>query len=83
MSPSRTGSTSRVPQVFLTTFSWDVVSELYSQVILGHIATAYHQDIWGFDKYGYNLCFTTEYASYLNPSLKPFTGLVLTTGGQK
>ena len=35
-----------VPQDFLTAFSWDVVSELSSQVILGHIAKAYHQDIW-------------------------------------
>ena len=59
-----------MPQDFLTAFSWDVVSELYSQVILGHIAKAYHQDIWEFDKYGYNLCFNTEQASYLNPSFK-------------
>ena len=50
----------RVPQDFLTAFSRDVVSELYLQLILGHIAKAYHQDIWEFDKYGYNLCFTTE-----------------------
>ena len=50
-----TGSTSRVPQDFLTAFSWDVVSVLYSQVILGHIAKSYHYDILGFEKYGYNL----------------------------
>ena len=41
---------------------------LYSQVILSHIAKAYHPDIWEYDKYGCNLCFTTEQASYLNPS---------------
>ena len=60
----------RVPQDFLTAFRCDEVSELYSQVIfkLGHIAKAYHQDIWVSDKYGYNPCFATEKASYLNPS---------------
>ena len=55
-----TGSISRVPQDFLTAFSRDVVSVLYSQVILGHSAKSYHHDILEFGKYGYNLYFITE-----------------------